>query len=559
MNKPLGLPRGSQSRAGIFVAVRSEQPTRVDTPLTECSPNLQGSPAMTDSNNSTDQNPSPDQDTSWKWSEEVTLSSGETLSADKLGRATYAEFLTNYLDSAGNRKGGSGYVMNLNAEWGAGKTWFLKRWCYELQNTHPVAYIDAWKNDFSDDPLITVIAGVLEALKKNPNVQWIEREQKLFEWLWKIAKGAAKPTDLYLKSQGMDGAGLLTALMDLHTEKGQGLEQSRKEISRWLVDVTEGPNRGNFKAPMYVFIDELDRCRPTYAIELLETVKHLFEIRGIVFVIATNMDQLQHSIKAVYGEGFDANRYLYRFFRRTYTLKQPDLQQFITTYDAYPTLNQNLSCTVNGKVKVTSEQLSKFLAGIAESSGFDLRTTGQWLDQLDAIYSNLDNANKYFWAAVALMVAMKLSDADLFYRHFHLKQRELQHPDHNEVLERSFINRIPKENRPERFLRMEVDTTSLPRTTNKQYMGTYEGIPLHTPDAINSRDSFNNKWLMNLRQEMSIKDEKIDGEHFQSFWETDRYPAGPECFWIALHYFSAESKARFQGYVDLVEQSTSLK
>lgn len=70
----------------------------------------------------------------------------------------------------------------------------------------------------------------------------------------------------------------------------------------------------SFSCPIFIFIDELDRCRPDYAISLLEIVKHIFDIKNFVFIIATNTDQLQHSIKNVYGNDFSANDYLGRFF-----------------------------------------------------------------------------------------------------------------------------------------------------------------------------------------------------------------------------------------------------
>ena len=88
--------------------------------------------------------------------------SEEILSADRLERARYAEFLTNYLAAEGKQRN---YVLNLNAEWGAGKTWFIKRWYMELKAHYPTVYIDAWQQDFSDDPLLTVISSIIDQLK----------------------------------------------------------------------------------------------------------------------------------------------------------------------------------------------------------------------------------------------------------------------------------------------------------------------------------------------------------------------------------------------------------
>lgn len=65
--------------------------------------------------------------------------------------------------------------------------------------------------------------------------------------------------------------------------------------------------------PFTILIDEPDRCRLTYSIEMLERLKHLFDIPKVAFVVATDTEQLQHAIKAVYGEGFHAKAYLRRF------------------------------------------------------------------------------------------------------------------------------------------------------------------------------------------------------------------------------------------------------
>ena len=83
------------------------------------------------------------------------------------------------------------------------------------------------------------------------------------------------------------------------------------------------------KKYVFILVDELDRCKPHYAIKLLEDIKHLFAVDGIVFIIATDTDQLANSVKAIYGSEFDAKRYLLRFFDRTYRFAEPSRQDFV--------------------------------------------------------------------------------------------------------------------------------------------------------------------------------------------------------------------------------------
>ena len=78
-----------------------------------------------------------------------------------------------------------------------------------------------------------------------------------------------------------------------------------------------------------IFIDELDRCRPTYAIEVLERIKHLFGVAGYVFVISLDKEQLSHSIATIYGAKMDSNWYLRRFFDLEYKLPITDKIQYV--------------------------------------------------------------------------------------------------------------------------------------------------------------------------------------------------------------------------------------
>jgi len=73
-----------------------------------------------------------------------------------------------------------------------------------------------------------------------------------------------------------------------------------------------------------IIIDELDRCKPTFAVQTLEIVKHLFNVPGIVFIFSLDLTQLQHCIKTGYGNEFDAIGYLERFFDYTSLLPHGD-------------------------------------------------------------------------------------------------------------------------------------------------------------------------------------------------------------------------------------------
>ncbi|WP_288212347.1 P-loop NTPase fold protein [uncultured Aeromonas sp.] len=288
-------------------------------------------------------------DIEWKKSVEI---DGVSYCPDHLNRAKYALFLTSFLNSQDLSKP---YVLNLNSGWGTGKTYFLKRWAEDLKRRHPVIYIDAWKDDHSDDPFMTVVSAIISSLRELTDKSEDTFLSKSCENGWSLLKamgpmmvGAAakkylgKDLDELLsfneenspdisKEVGDAAAKLAQFLITSHEKKSASVKALKLDILGWIGSAV-GQGDGTIDKPTFVIIDELDRCRPSYAVEMLEAIKHIFDIPGVFFIIATDTEQLQHAIKVVYGGGFDAQTYLSRFFDSRFSLRQPSLRGLIETH-----------------------------------------------------------------------------------------------------------------------------------------------------------------------------------------------------------------------------------
>ncbi|MGS0676559.1 KAP family P-loop NTPase fold protein [Shewanella sp. 125m-1] len=324
-------------------------------------------------------------DSGFDWSEELAIENGsqpsEVLPADRLNRKKYAEFIAKFLVSQGyDSQSGKrhNYVLNLNAEWGAGKTYFLKRLAEELKPHHPVVYIDAWKQDYSDDPLMTVISSMISQLREQAGKNADDSIYKAPRKAMGLLKAAVPAIvgGMTKKFLGIDHLAIMDAvgdeddigetlkdengkdvldedgkpidmgpaasllvkhLIDEHDAKAKSIENLKVHVQEWVDALIgldnakhEDENRRSF--PAFVFVDELDRCRPSYAVEMLETIKHIFDIPGVVFVVGTDTEQLQHAVKAIYGEGFNARNYLSRFFNSRFTLRQPDIKSLLAVH-----------------------------------------------------------------------------------------------------------------------------------------------------------------------------------------------------------------------------------
>jgi len=87
-------------------------------------------------------------------------------------------------------------------------------------------------------------------------------------------------------------------------------------------------------------IDELDRCRPDYAIGVLERIKHFFEVDGLIFVIAMNREQIESYVNGQFGADVNSNLYLQKFINYECNLpkksssygRMPDMEKFCKNY-----------------------------------------------------------------------------------------------------------------------------------------------------------------------------------------------------------------------------------
>jgi KAP-like P-loop domain-containing protein len=135
------------------------------------------------------------------------------------------------------------------------------------------------------------------------------------------------------------------------------------------------------KPPVFVLIDELDRCRPSYAVSLLERVKHLFSVEGVVFVIATDTEQLGYAVSGAYGNSFNGARYLKRFFDRTYRFQPVAINQFVV--DQF----HSLGLSEDDFEAPPSRQVIEFMVEAFSQGDIQLRDVKQMMEKLQTFTS----------------------------------------------------------------------------------------------------------------------------------------------------------------------------
>ena len=284
-------------------------------------------------------------------------------------------FLNDEVNAFADQQRQQAYVLGLDAQYGEGKSWFLSRFRQQLELNHPVAFIDAWVDDANNEPLVSIMSALQDALEKHlkrPSVyeQFGRIMRAAGPILGKAVIGAAvqiakrhvgaevgetvstaiagrssgkvrpaqatdasKAEEAAVDSFGKDLTTLVDetakAMVSQYKKRKESRETFKTSLAALASTLAETNPNDDAYPPIYVIVDELDRCRPAYAISLLEEIKHLFDVPGVVFIIALHGQQLEHSIKAVYGTNFDSNAYLRRFFTRKYELRRPSVKELV--------------------------------------------------------------------------------------------------------------------------------------------------------------------------------------------------------------------------------------
>lgn len=221
-------------------------------------------------------------------------------------------------------------VLAINSPWGTGKTTFLKMWeAYlgwdiELSNKYEVIYFNAWENDDCLDPLVAIIAEMKDSIERVNKTDWDNIKLKGKKLAKKIAPAATKIITAGLISSSdinlgekiedtiIDVSGNLFNI-DRYIEQKEIRKEFEKDLEKYQKKLDK---------TVVFFIDELDRCKPTFAIETLERIKHLFNLEKFIFVLGIDKEALSNSIKVIYGSGTDVNGYLTRFIDVEYSLKE---------------------------------------------------------------------------------------------------------------------------------------------------------------------------------------------------------------------------------------------
>lgn len=294
--------------------------------------------------------------------------------------------------------------ISVDARWGEGKTFFVRQiektleyltkrtWEDEqkkvkiveelnpyFQNTvlnsislnqsYLSIYYNAWLYDNHDDPLMSLIYIIV---KKSEQYVATDLDKSKKEQLLKALSSLSLSLNLGFVQVSASGEEIKDALTIEDILNNIKTAEEIRELVKNILDsvINEKSQR------LVIFIDELDRCRPSYAIEMLERIKHYFDDDRIIFVMSVNKSQLIHTISKYYGNDFDSNLYLNKFFDINIRLPKADTRIYFDRL--------GISCDEPEWIKKIANDLQKYYS-------LSLRDTTRYFQKIVAIYENGNN------------------------------------------------------------------------------------------------------------------------------------------------------------------------
>lgn len=285
------------------------------------------------------------------------------------------------------------WAIAINGDWGSGKTFFVKQCKYILdilnydnyelgesinletiwqidnleeikQKPYRTLYYDAWEHDNDPDPIQSVLKCIIAA-----------------NWMSNVKNIAKKVVTIGLDIIQATTPVAAQDLKKLLNDNSQSLDLLKKQFNQTLGQLV--PDKGR----LVIFIDELDRCKPTYAIKLLERIKHYFSNEKITFIFSVDLGQLKNTVQSYYGDQFDGYSYLDRFFDLVINIPEPNIETYLSNTEDILILNKIFGNDDN--------YVSLFCKNLIDHFSFSLRQINHfYLKTNSATYNLIENSNK---------------------------------------------------------------------------------------------------------------------------------------------------------------------
>lgn len=222
-------------------------------------------------------------------------------------------------------------VISLQASFGMGKTFFATRFCeYLNKNGLDCVYLSLWENDYLPTPFLPISKVILDFFKgQEPTTS--KEIKKLTDKVCQVSKRLLNAPDVkvgtFFKECGVEVSTNLGKLCEAFYDEKDTIKEFKKTFQEKLLTLEH--------KRLVLIIDELDRCRPDYALKAMEVLKHFFDLPGLLVLLPCNKDALEFAVQSVYGNCKSAESYLQKFINRHKDYKIDSQKAYETLVNQY--------------------------------------------------------------------------------------------------------------------------------------------------------------------------------------------------------------------------------
>lgn len=305
------------------------------------------------------------------------------------------------------------FVIAINGEWGSGKTFFVRQVIellsylriedkcdfgklhailqrtelnnIKLSNKFATVYYNAW--DYDDtEPLLSLLFSIAQISNKEDGYfvskGWLDNIITAIDsiQLLKVNIGDIK--------EKLTPDNITKAICE------------NNKLKSYITELLENILKQTESDKLVIFIDELDRCNPSFAINMLEKIKHIFTNDRFIFVFSTNLEQLSYTLKGYYGQGFNACHYLEKMFDYQIELNTVNYENYLKILNNY-----------------SGDIFNDIMRDMCEYYNFSLRQCNKYLQQSKLLKDYIISLNHFSWkyikiinTLIPMLLAIKIHD-----------------------------------------------------------------------------------------------------------------------------------------------------
>lgn len=339
---------------------------------------------------------------------------------DALERRPVVEFLAALI----GRTGGP-FVLALDSPWGSGKTTLVRMLEAELKRQdYQCIYFNAWQVDYVTDPLVALVSSIdrVELVGAGAAATFKDHMKTIRRVTTLVAKRGAVAAAKALTAGALDleeeieaavselAGDVVSDIVEAFQKERALLEKFRAELEAAIAQLPSGGK----KSTLVFFVDELDRCRPTFAIELLERIKHLFDVPNIVFVLSLDKKQLEASTAAVYGQRIDAREYLRRFIDLEYGIPIARTKRFTESLLARFAIDDIFAKRTHPELRYDRQNFIDFFTDLADAVPLSLRARERCMTRLRVVMDQTPDNHHLDPILVAVLIVLRANRPELF-------------------------------------------------------------------------------------------------------------------------------------------------